>query len=273
MKTFVISLSDAKERRKKLSARLIEAGVPFEFFSAITPKDNPENCFRGRRDWISFLETGRMLTPVEVACYASHLQLWRMCQESGEPLVIIEDDVHPSERVKASLSLVENVIDLYGFSRLEPTESAWHYWRNRHERVPKPVVAMQDKLGSIIHPQFMDLRTSAYAISPKAAARLTKASQYICCPVDHFFRRLWQHKQPMFALNQPAFQLSELSELSQIQGNGDDRTDAIYESMGYWQQKMFRRREKLYFSYARHQCSKEISRVRNLYGLAEQPYQ
>jgi GR25 family glycosyltransferase involved in LPS biosynthesis len=40
----------------------------------------------------------------------------------------------------------------------------------------------------------------AYAISPKVAERLIAGSKTLHYPVDHYIRKYWEHKQPLYCL-------------------------------------------------------------------------
>ncbi|NUG82314.1 glycosyltransferase family 25 protein, partial [Acinetobacter bereziniae] len=90
MKTFVISLSTAQERRKHILAEFTKQEVDFEFFDAITPANI--NLVASQLGLIEFT-TG--LHENEVACLLSHMILWKKAiDEQLDYIAIFEDDIH-----------------------------------------------------------------------------------------------------------------------------------------------------------------------------------
>ena len=265
MKIIIINMASAVERRQHLEEKLSALGANFEFFPAVTPADEPEKLFRGTSRWICRLETGRpVLEPRELACYASHLGVWNRCIELNEPVILLEDDVQPAACFAQHIPAIDNVIDKYGFIRLEAREDIWNYYRNREQQKPAPVDAETIDGLTIEHPTFMHLRTSAYALTPAAASRLVYHSRTAKCPVDNFVRRTWTHRQPMFMTNPPLFELTEQAEDSQIGGREIER------KKGFFLTRQFYRRSKhVYWWWARRSSWREARRVRAAYGLGD----
>ncbi|WP_081874896.1 glycosyltransferase family 25 protein [Thioclava atlantica] len=86
-KAVVISLRTAQKRRRFETEQLEKAGLPFEFFDALEPGDiDAEDLARRSRQWARPLGAG------EVACLLSHRCLWERVADSGEPVLILEDD-------------------------------------------------------------------------------------------------------------------------------------------------------------------------------------
>jgi glycosyl transferase family 25 len=100
MKTFVISLSTAQERRKHILAEFTKQEVDFEFFDAITPANI--NLVASQLGLIEFT-TG--LHENEVACLLSHMILWKKAiDEQLDYIAIFEDDIHLGKYAKEFLS-------------------------------------------------------------------------------------------------------------------------------------------------------------------------
>jgi len=241
MKTFVINLPEAHQRREKISATLHGSGLDVEFFPAIRGIDG-EGYFSGTNAFVCIAETSRLPTPNEYGCYASHLQLWKYCVDAAESIVILEDDVSLSTRWNPGIAAaLPSLTDKFGFIRLEPDESHMHLLRPDNDTV----AICSERIGDVgIFPQYHPhLRTSGYSISPRTAAAFIAASGEFACPVDHFLRRVWRHRQALFAAKPSLIELDELAAVSGI----PDRT-----KQGNWLRRRYIRMARhIYRQWAR----------------------
>ncbi|NNP67680.1 glycosyltransferase family 25 protein [Acinetobacter sp. Ac_5812] len=99
MKKFVISLSTAHERRVHIDSEFAKKGIDFEFFDALTPE--PATLF-AREMNLNVDEYS--LTKGEVACFMSHVFLWKkMITENISHMAIFEDDIYLGENVSKFL--------------------------------------------------------------------------------------------------------------------------------------------------------------------------
>jgi glycosyl transferase family 25 len=91
---FVISLSDAVERRKPLLAQLRAFSLDFELFDAIDGRNGLPGPFEGQVDRQKTRRNiARDMTDGEYACALSHLAVHRLVIERGLPgAIILEDD-------------------------------------------------------------------------------------------------------------------------------------------------------------------------------------
>ncbi|WP_151960046.1 glycosyltransferase family 25 protein [Acinetobacter bereziniae] len=104
MKKIVISLSTAVERRKHISSEFAQKNVDFDFFDALTPE--PATIFSQE---LGLRIDEHILTKGELACFMSHVFLWkRMIDENIPYMAIFEDDIY----------LGDNVVDFL-------TDSSW----------------------------------------------------------------------------------------------------------------------------------------------------
>jgi len=264
MQTFVINLETAHLRRQHISTLLSDAGIAFEIFHAVTPADNPQRFFTGlnhRTLWLEALRTS--ISASEVACYASHILLWKKCKDLNEPVVILEDDVEPTGDITEAYAALEELTRTYGFIRLDPPWLRPNYFRGGSMTDPCTVVAARARSLCLIHPTYISLGSAAYAVSPTAARHLLKASlnRRLCCPLDNFFRRTWQHQQPMFYLEPASFRIDITIHESQISNRQISRSDY----------KFIRKLRKLpiraYQAWARHASQRECARVRRLFSI------
>ena len=99
MKIFVINLQRATERRVSAARQLTALDLDYQFFEAVECPSEASRQFRDFDRWRYSLHTRRRPMRGEIGCYASHLRLWKICVELGEPIVVLEDDFQLSERL------------------------------------------------------------------------------------------------------------------------------------------------------------------------------
>lgn len=100
MKKIVISLSTAHERRAHIFNEFSNKSIDFEFFNALTPE--PAALFAKE---LNLKVDERSLTKGEVACFMSHVFLWKkMIAENISHMAIFEDDIYLGENVKVFLN-------------------------------------------------------------------------------------------------------------------------------------------------------------------------
>jgi GR25 family glycosyltransferase involved in LPS biosynthesis len=167
--------------------------------------------FSGRRNWPCRMELQRIGSFSEVACYASHLSLWKKCVELGRPIVVLEDDFEVTPDFSAALTVAANYIDEYGFIRLESMRQQWLL-----NPYTQPVLVKNVDEFKIYFQATVSILATGYALSPIYAQRFIDVSPKFTVPVDHFFRRIWIHKLPLFVLEPPAIALSALADKSSI---------------------------------------------------------
>ena len=135
------------------------------------------------------LQTGREVVPGEIGCYASHIAAWRICWASGEPLVVLEDDVQIADNFAMAIAECERFIDNCGIIRLQ-TE----------RRGRKKFVRRADNGFSLYRYSKYPHSTAGYVISPRVAEVFCRESAVFSAPVDLFMKKFWEHKQPMYGL-------------------------------------------------------------------------
>ena len=203
MKIKVISLASSFDRRNSIQRQFDRLGVSFDFFDAITPKA-AHNYIHHYDEKEFFLNCGRNATETEIACYASHLALWKQCADEGHPFLILEDDAKLDENVLIGLPVVANRIEKLGFIRVSLPAAETKPGLNR----PGPF--------SIRYCRRVPLLALGYAVSPKTAAKLAHAAAIVEEPVDKFMQRFWRHGQPVFAVTPPFVLLSPHADESVI---------------------------------------------------------
>jgi glycosyl transferase family 25 len=211
MQIYVINLLSRNDRRDNVSRQLDPLDVEYCFFQAVEGAGALAAHFSGRRDWPCRMELQRIGSFSEIACYASHLLLWKKCVELGKPIVVLEDDFQVTPDFSAALKCAEKCVDEYGFIRLESMRQQWLL-----NPYTQPVLVKNVDGFKLYFQTTVSILATGYALSPKYAQRLIEVSQKFTVPVDHFFRRIWIHKLPLFVLEPPAIGLSDLAEKSSI---------------------------------------------------------
>lgn len=191
MRVSVISLERSKHRRAAVAARLDELGIPFEFFAAVDAAAGehlkfpqfPKNL-RSRY--------GYRLTPGEAGCFASHATLWQACAASGQPLLILEDNVHleddfPRALAAAEAELGQGQVD---FIRLSGS----------YERRFTPLRAI-DNDAQLVRLLKGPRGSTAYVLSPRGGLRLLDGVKQWAEPLDDYLDRFWVHGLPALAIH------------------------------------------------------------------------
>jgi GR25 family glycosyltransferase involved in LPS biosynthesis len=168
MKTYVISLVSREDRRKAFTESNNDKIESWEFFPAIEGKKlNYSNLqdlgFDTDRNWRD-PTLDRTLTWGEVGCFLSHYRIWEECVDTGENILVLEDD--------AILN--------------EPFQESWLTgeltYLTHKEMLPSGVQG-----DRVCYPYW----TAAYIVTPKAAEALleTDVDQNII-PVDEYLPRM-----------------------------------------------------------------------------------
>lgn len=87
----VISMVKATERRASIEQQFAELELPFTFFDAVDGKQG--HVLFDHYDADKARRIGEIpLTAGHLGCYASHYLVWQRCAESGQPVIVLEDD-------------------------------------------------------------------------------------------------------------------------------------------------------------------------------------
>ncbi len=199
----VISLKNSSLRRASIATQFAALNMAYEFFDAVTPLGAP--AYIGGYDESEFLlNCGRVATDAEIACYASHLELWRQCAAAKRPYLILEDDARLTRSFCDGLPVLNRWVAERGLVRVAlplPRQSAR--------------VARQDSFA-LHYCRRVPLQALGYALSPGAARRLACAGATIEEPVDKFLQRFWRHGQRVYALLPAIVEHSLLADISEI---------------------------------------------------------
>jgi len=203
MKIKVISLVSSTERRESIRRQFEILDVRFDFFDAVTP-DHAREHVHHYDEKEFFLNCGRYAIESEIACYASHLALWKQCAKAEDPYLILEDDAKLDSSFLSGLLVAASQIDQLGFIRVS---------------LPDTVTTLAiNRVGpfDIQYCRRVPLLALGYVLSPSAARRLATAATVVEEPVDKFMQRFWRHGQPVYAVTPPFVHLTALADESVI---------------------------------------------------------
>lgn len=162
---FVISLTKEIDRREAIAEQLRKFSLEFRFFDAVDGKSLTREqlsvCYDRRG---SLLRQARPLTPSEIGCSLSHIEVYRIIEEENlDWALIIEDDSLLSENF------------------LEYMECAREFVRNRKDSVvlisecEKFIESSEFALREIsVHEIIKAYYTSTYVITNDAARKLSR---------------------------------------------------------------------------------------------------
>jgi glycosyl transferase family 25 len=177
MDIFVISLSDASDRRVFMSDQLNKLGMAFEFVDAVRGKDrfeDPELFDREKALRTEF----RNLTPGEVGCALSHQKIYDLILERGlAHALVMEDDAILSPDLTEVLNRLEGHIfpndlitlercDVYSRKSIEPLYKGYSI-----------VSPMMVKYGS-------NSQSAGYIITKEAARKIREINRPVFTPAD-----------------------------------------------------------------------------------------
>lgn len=189
MRVFVINMREHSDRRDAAREKLDAANVKFEFFDAISGEAAIEQrLFDAVDQGEVLLNTGRIIVPGELGCFASHRALWALAVELNESIMIMEDDFDLLDSFADALRSAENVIDRVGYLRLQidcaaritPVANCKGFVVSRYTKAPHCMMC--------------------YCISSKVAHKFFDDTRVVGAPVDVYVKNFWEHGQPLFAL-------------------------------------------------------------------------
>lgn len=174
---------------------LSRSGLEFTFFDAINGHSlKIKEYDDAKRMW----EKGHALTRGEQGCFASHRALWEVCFNTGEPMLIMEDDLELSDDFKNVLVEIEGLVSQFEYIRLGrgtcTSLPGIGPWMNMIKVDDRHSVVKYMKGPSCAH---------AYIISPAAASKFLAASTTWFWPVDDFMDKEYLHRVDNFGVEPP----------------------------------------------------------------------
>lgn len=160
MKTYILNLPSARERRNFQAQQAERLGLDVQFIDAQTPADIPEAFFQAHAfSW------ERPIKITEVACFLSHQGVWQQIADSHGPALVLEDDAILARNTPALLDWL---------STLEGVDHVSLETRQR-----KKLLGLSSKmnagLSAALHPLLQDRTGAAAYVLWPAGARILLA--------------------------------------------------------------------------------------------------
>ncbi|SEM01954.1 glycosyltransferase family 25 protein [Acinetobacter sp. DSM 11652] len=198
MKSFVISLPSAHERRSHITEEFHAKKIDFEFFDALTP-DLAYEIIKSDFDFFDLTK----ISEGELACALSHITVWKKALNDGlDYVAIFEDDIFLTENASLFLkdsSWLEQNIDIL-----------------KIETFFERVILKKSKLSKEKH-VISELKTdhfgaAGYILSKKAIKNILNYIQHLTTlkPLDHIlFSDLLKHNDYIVYQLEPAICIQE----------------------------------------------------------------
>lgn len=188
MKVFVISLASSLDRRERVSTKLGERKIAFEFIDACDGRLGLHPYLKNYDEKSFVVNRRRKAAPGELGCYVSHLLAWEKCVELNEPIVVMEDDFELTGDFEAGIAYLEQFTDKVAFVRLEPLEKQFF------------LTSRKDPDFTLVKQLNVGMCATGYVITPHGAKKLLENGMRIKMPVDLYLKYTLMHNQIIHAL-------------------------------------------------------------------------
>lgn len=182
IKFYCISLPNRQDRRNWIDSHLNKHNINFEYFNALTSRDNESN--------IQFMPDTKL---GNIGCALSHYNLIKNYKDE-KILGIFEDDVLLSDDFEERISYIEENFDLdwdifylSSFYHLNSDKNKWHTSGDFDFTNIK-----------YIHKVYGSFCTHAYLINPKSISKITKLMEenfHKSYAIDHLYIMIQPHLQ------------------------------------------------------------------------------
>ena len=210
---FLINLPRDEQRLAVMREQLDAIELPFEWVQAVYGKDlspaEKEALYDSERNAVDY---PLPMSPGEIGCYASHLEVWRRVAaagECGQPFsLVLEDDVELLEQLPAVLQAVAALPPRWDMIKLvgRDHEKLWQRWP-----LPEPATGT-DLVRYLRAPSL----TGAYLLSAVGARKLMQRHARFHRPVDVDLRHWWLSGLRLYGLAPYPIGLGEESFVSSI---------------------------------------------------------
>lgn len=171
-KVYCISLKRRGDRRERISKRLNELGIEFEYFDAVDG---------------NLLDVNSKLPKGAIGCNVSHINLYQRLRDESKPILVLEDDVE----------FVDDFIQQFNSIKI-PGDWALLYFGGNHNGQDLEMV------NERIHRLKKTFTTHCFAINPKHinlnAVIPEFANLYTDLVIDEFLAYHIQTKYPCYGI-------------------------------------------------------------------------
>ncbi|MGO3296420.1 glycosyltransferase family 25 protein [Marinobacter sp.] len=189
----VVSLLRAVERRAAIESQFASLNAEYEFFDAVDGKEGHPLFEHHDPERVRSIG-GKPLTYGQLGCFASHFLIWQRCIESGQPVVVLEDDaqIFPTQFIEF-LQSIPVLPDGVECIRLFENKAR----NNRYY----PVMALGLlQLGKYLRGH---ISTTGYYLTPAAAKKFVAYCQSWVEPVDRQMDHFWANGVECYGIDPP----------------------------------------------------------------------
>jgi glycosyl transferase family 25 len=162
---FVITLEHSQERRKTISHRLNELGIPFEFHPGVDGRKIDLLSHPGYSKWKRRMFFGRDLSNGEFGCILAHRSIYeRMVQENVGVALVLEDDAILRDELPGVLSALIEHPGKWDIVRF--------LGRKKNYRASRTIAPLPGTPSHLARPHGMPGGAYGYVINNQAARRL-----------------------------------------------------------------------------------------------------
>lgn len=177
IKCFVINLDHRKDRLKRITKHLNSNGLYFTRFQAVNALET--NLKALMKNIEPFGPLGKFSIG-DIACFQSHLMLWKKISErEKEPVLVLEDDAYISNR---GFELLNDISWIPKDAKIIKCE---RFGNKRHRVLLSPKIKSINEF-KLYYLMSKHAGTGGYIITPNGANYLVENSTKINIPVDHF---------------------------------------------------------------------------------------
>lgn len=185
LKTYVISLPEAKERRAQIKEQLGRFSIEFAFFDAVDGRQydvNAHTAYNGKKRRKFF---GRDMTGGELGCLLSHRAIYQnMIAQNTEIALILEDDAVLDERFPQAIDLLKKTDT--------PFELVRFLGSAKVANLEKRLVTKLDDTFSLHRLRTTPGGAHAYVLTYEAAKKLYEHTGFNYLPIDTLIGHVWQ---------------------------------------------------------------------------------
>ena len=191
----VISLAASAERRRKISRRLDELGLAFDFLDAVDGRALSEEELSRFQDPLRRYHEPHLLRATSVGCTLSHAKAWRKLLNSDDKMMLIlEDDAIPSSMIcdiLPQIAALDGRFDIISFVLMKRLRGAF-----------APVKDLTPD-RNLVFCRDQNLCAAAYALTRRCAEQLLDKQFPAIHEVDIFMNRWWEHDLSMLNVIPP----------------------------------------------------------------------
>lgn len=178
MKTFVINLPEQAARREQLGARLAALGLDFEIVDAVDGRKLASGTLAARYDAVRAARDYREMSPSEIGCALSHLEVYRRIVSDRLPLaLVLEDDAAPEAEVPALLAALA--------ARADPQSREVVLLNHVDKYTRRAMLALDDR-HRLVRPYGYWWRAHGYVVTQAAARALLEGLEPVSAAADHW---------------------------------------------------------------------------------------